>query len=287
MGGRARAHGHRGEVAAAGASHAGRRLRRGRRSRGVAARRPHPGVHPGHLDQPRRHAGAASCCSTGPRSTRSSARSPTRATRSCRWRCTSRTAAPRSRSPWPRARSPTTSGTRSPSGRPSREKEQADRTPAQGAHRLMPIDVVRRQDPAAVRAILAARPGVVRDPRGERVVRRGGRPAAVVPRGRRRRRHRRRPARRALSGVPRAAPDRGTSRPASAGRRSRAARGDRGRPAGGGRETPRGPHRRPVRARTRATRSTRRFYLASGFVAMNELQRIDWNGPTLILVKPL
>ena len=32
---------------------------------------------------------------------------------------------------------------------------------------------------------------------------------------------------------------------------------------------------------------TREFYLASGFVALNELQRIDWNGPTLILVKPL
>jgi GNAT superfamily N-acetyltransferase len=32
---------------------------------------------------------------------------------------------------------------------------------------------------------------------------------------------------------------------------------------------------------------TREFYLAQGFVAMNELQRIDWNGPTLILVKPL
>ena len=24
-----------------------------------------------------------------------------------------------------------------------------------------------------------------------------------------------------------------------------------------------------------------------GFVAMTELQRIDWNGPTLILVRPL
>jgi len=33
--------------------------------------------------------------------------------------------------------------------------------------------------------------------------------------------------------------------------------------------------------------STREFYLATGFVAMNELQRIDWHGPTLILVKPL
>ena len=33
--------------------------------------------------------------------------------------------------------------------------------------------------------------------------------------------------------------------------------------------------------------STREFYLATGFVAMNELERIDWNGPTLILVKPL
>jgi GNAT superfamily N-acetyltransferase len=32
---------------------------------------------------------------------------------------------------------------------------------------------------------------------------------------------------------------------------------------------------------------TREFYLARGFVAMNELQRIDWSGPTLILVKPL
>lgn len=32
---------------------------------------------------------------------------------------------------------------------------------------------------------------------------------------------------------------------------------------------------------------TRAFYLAQGFVAMTELQRIDWNGPTLILVKPL
>jgi GNAT superfamily N-acetyltransferase len=32
---------------------------------------------------------------------------------------------------------------------------------------------------------------------------------------------------------------------------------------------------------------TREFYLAQGFVAMNELQRIDWDGPTLILVKPL
>jgi GNAT superfamily N-acetyltransferase len=32
---------------------------------------------------------------------------------------------------------------------------------------------------------------------------------------------------------------------------------------------------------------TREFYLAAGFVAMNELQRIDWNGPTLILVRPL
>jgi GNAT superfamily N-acetyltransferase len=32
---------------------------------------------------------------------------------------------------------------------------------------------------------------------------------------------------------------------------------------------------------------TREFYLAQGFVAMNELQRIDWSGPTLILVRPL
>jgi GNAT superfamily N-acetyltransferase len=37
----------------------------------------------------------------------------------------------------------------------------------------------------------------------------------------------------------------------------------------------------PEYARTRA------FYLAQGFVAVNELQRIDWNGPTLILVRPL
>lgn len=32
---------------------------------------------------------------------------------------------------------------------------------------------------------------------------------------------------------------------------------------------------------------TREFYLAEGFVPMTELQRIDWDGPTLILVKPL
>ena len=38
----------------AGPGVAGRRLRRDRRRRGVAARRAHPGVHPGHLDQPRR-----------------------------------------------------------------------------------------------------------------------------------------------------------------------------------------------------------------------------------------
>jgi GNAT superfamily N-acetyltransferase len=32
---------------------------------------------------------------------------------------------------------------------------------------------------------------------------------------------------------------------------------------------------------------TRAFYEAVGFVPMNELQRIDWSGPTLMLVKPL
>jgi GNAT superfamily N-acetyltransferase len=32
---------------------------------------------------------------------------------------------------------------------------------------------------------------------------------------------------------------------------------------------------------------TRAFYLAQGFLALNELERIDWDGPTLILVKPL
>jgi hypothetical protein len=32
---------------------------------------------------------------------------------------------------------------------------------------------------------------------------------------------------------------------------------------------------------------TRELSLAQGFVAMTELQRIDWNGPTLILVRPL
>lgn len=32
---------------------------------------------------------------------------------------------------------------------------------------------------------------------------------------------------------------------------------------------------------------TREFYLAVGFVSLTELQRIDWNGPTLILVKAL
>jgi GNAT superfamily N-acetyltransferase len=32
---------------------------------------------------------------------------------------------------------------------------------------------------------------------------------------------------------------------------------------------------------------SRVFYEAVGFVPMNELQRIDWDGPTLILVRPL
>jgi GNAT superfamily N-acetyltransferase len=32
---------------------------------------------------------------------------------------------------------------------------------------------------------------------------------------------------------------------------------------------------------------TRAFYESVGFVPMTELQRIDWSGPTLILVKPL
>ena len=32
---------------------------------------------------------------------------------------------------------------------------------------------------------------------------------------------------------------------------------------------------------------TREFYLAQGFVALTELQGIDWSGPTLILVRPL
>jgi len=32
---------------------------------------------------------------------------------------------------------------------------------------------------------------------------------------------------------------------------------------------------------------TREFYLALGFVPLTELHGIDWNGPTLILVRPL
>ncbi len=33
--------------------------------------------------------------------------------------------------------------------------------------------------------------------------------------------------------------------------------------------------------------TTRAFYEALGFVPLHELERIDWDGPTLILVKPL
>ena len=54
----------------AGSRLAGRRLRGGRRRRGVAARRPHPRVHPGHLDQPRRPPQAQAAAATAPRSTR-------------------------------------------------------------------------------------------------------------------------------------------------------------------------------------------------------------------------
>jgi GNAT superfamily N-acetyltransferase len=32
---------------------------------------------------------------------------------------------------------------------------------------------------------------------------------------------------------------------------------------------------------------TRAFYEGTGFLSLHELDRIDWNGPTLILVKPL
>lgn len=32
---------------------------------------------------------------------------------------------------------------------------------------------------------------------------------------------------------------------------------------------------------------TRAFYEGTGFLSLHELERIDWNGPTLILVKPL
>lgn len=32
---------------------------------------------------------------------------------------------------------------------------------------------------------------------------------------------------------------------------------------------------------------TREFYRAVGFVAVHEFDRIDWDGPTLVLVKPL
>src|SRR4051812_46861268 len=85
-----------------------------------------------------RPAAGASFCSTSPRSPRSSARSATRATRWCRSRCTSRTAAPRSRSGWPRARRPTTSGTPSPTARPSargsrRSVDGSRATPTDGA----------------------------------------------------------------------------------------------------------------------------------------------------------
>ncbi|CAA9377621.1 MAG: tmRNA-binding protein SmpB, partial [uncultured Nocardioides sp.] len=52
LGGRARPGRDRGEVAADGPRLARRRFRRDRQRRGLAARRPHPGVQPGHLDQP-------------------------------------------------------------------------------------------------------------------------------------------------------------------------------------------------------------------------------------------
>lgn len=33
--------------------------------------------------------------------------------------------------------------------------------------------------------------------------------------------------------------------------------------------------------------ATRAFYAARGFVPLQELDRLDWDGPTLVLVKPL
>ena len=125
----------------------GRRVRRHRRPRGLAARRAHPGVHPGHLDQPRRPAQAQAAAQPRSRSTRSSAGSTSRASPSSRWRCTSSTAGPRSRSRWPRARSRGTSGTRSPSGRPTARRS---RRSAAGSRAWMTDG--RRGDVGTVRA---------------------------------------------------------------------------------------------------------------------------------------
>lgn len=33
--------------------------------------------------------------------------------------------------------------------------------------------------------------------------------------------------------------------------------------------------------------ATRAFYAARGFVPMEEIDELDWGGPTLIMVKPL
>ena len=98
---------------------AGRRVRRHRRRRGLAARRAHPRVLPGHLDQPLRPPQAQAAAQ--PRRDRQD-RAPgqrRRASPSSRSRSTSSTAGPRSRSRSPRARSPGTSGTPWPSARPT------------------------------------------------------------------------------------------------------------------------------------------------------------------------
>ena len=65
---------HRGQVAAGGARLAGRRLRAHPRRRGVAGRRAHPGVHRGHLDQPRAAARTQAAAAPRARSSGSSAR---------------------------------------------------------------------------------------------------------------------------------------------------------------------------------------------------------------------
>ena len=123
---------HRGEVAAGRPRVPGRRVRRGattaRSSCTACTSRSTPRA-PGPTTS---RAASASCCSTAPRSTRSTARSGSAASRSSRCRCTSRTAAPRSRSASPRARSPTTSGRPWPSAPPSARLQVGDRPPRQG-----------------------------------------------------------------------------------------------------------------------------------------------------------
>ena len=130
--------------------------------RGVAARRPHPGVHPGHLDQPRRPA-QAQAAAEPPRDRQDRAPGQREgAHASSRWRSTSWTAGPRSRSPSRKGKKSWDKRHSLAERQANREKEQALGRRLKGMRDVTPSR--RRTSARAVLAVARA-PGALRRPR--------------------------------------------------------------------------------------------------------------------------